>query len=46
MLGNPGAPDGGLGALAFVYALVPCALKLGALLALSRFETAARRELP
>ena len=43
---TPGASGGGLGALAFVYALVPCALKLGALLALSRFEAAARRELP
>jgi len=37
--------SGGLGALAFVYAIVPCALKLGALFALSRFETAAARDL-
>jgi Na+/melibiose symporter-like transporter len=43
----PGAEGGGgLGALAFVYAIVPCALKLAALLALSRFEAAAARSLP
>ncbi len=40
----PGAGGGGgLGALAFVYAIVPCALKLVALFALSRFEAAAAR---
>ncbi|MEP7181714.1 MAG: MFS transporter [Betaproteobacteria bacterium] len=32
-----------LSALAFVYALVPCALKLGAIAALYRFHTTARR---
>jgi Na+/melibiose symporter-like transporter len=43
----PGATGGGgLSALAFVYAVVPCALKLGALLALFRFEAAAARDLP
>ena len=43
----PGATGGGgLGALAFVYAVVPCALKLGALFVLFRFETAAARDLP
>ncbi len=41
-----GTGGGGLGALAFVYAVVPCALKLGALFALYRFETAAARHLP
>jgi GPH family glycoside/pentoside/hexuronide:cation symporter len=41
-----GTGGGGLGALAFVYAVVPCALKLGALFALHRFETAAARHLP
>ena len=42
----PGAASGGgLGALAFVYAIVPCALKLIALFTLSRFEAAAARNL-
>lgn len=40
----PGAEGGGgLRALAFVYAIVPCALKLVALFALSRFQAAAAR---
>ncbi len=40
----PGAEGGGgLRALAFVYAIVPCALKLVALFALSRFQAATAR---
>jgi GPH family glycoside/pentoside/hexuronide:cation symporter len=35
----------GLAALAFVYAIVPCVLKLGALFALSRFRAAAPKDL-
>ncbi len=40
----PGASEGAaLPALSFVYAIVPCALKLGALVALRRFEAASAR---
>ena len=43
----PGAAGGaGLAALAFVYALVPCALKLGALFALHRFQAASTKDSP
>jgi GPH family glycoside/pentoside/hexuronide:cation symporter len=35
----------GLAALAFVYAIVPCVLKLGALFALSRFRAASPKDL-
>jgi Na+/melibiose symporter-like transporter len=42
---TPGAPGGsGLPALAFVYALVPCVLKLGALFALFRFQAASNKD--
>ena len=43
----PGATGGaGLAALAFVYALVPCVLKLGALFALHRFQAASTKDSP
>jgi GPH family glycoside/pentoside/hexuronide:cation symporter len=43
----PGASGGeGLAALGFVYAIVPCVLKLFALVALSRFRAASNKDLP
>jgi Na+/melibiose symporter-like transporter len=43
----PGSSGGaGLSALAFVYALVPCVLKLGALFALFRFQAASSKDRP